>query len=89
MVQGRRSWWRPLLADGTRGFVVIAEGDDVATRQGEVEAVSWEEVTPVEFYEALIAVEAARPDADDAYVESLEETLDLWLRVADREAKEH
>jgi hypothetical protein len=88
MVAGQRSWWRPLLADGTRGFVVIAEGEDVTARQAEVEAVSWEQVTPVEYYEALVAVEAARPVLDDDYLESLEETLDLWKLIAEREAKD-
>jgi hypothetical protein len=76
------------LRDGTRGFVVIAENEDVAARQAELDAVSWEEVTPVEFYRELIAIEAARPEIDDPYLESLEETLDLWLLVADRESKE-
>jgi len=77
---GTRSWWRPLLEDGSRGFVVIAADGDVETEQRAPGTSDWQEVTPVAFYRELLAVESARPDADEAEVEALEETLDLWER---------
>jgi len=84
MIRGVRTWWRPLGADGGREFVVIAEKEGVETWQGELGYRDWQEVTPVEFYEAALELEAAKADPDDNWVETLEETIELWRKHDER-----
>jgi hypothetical protein len=80
-ISSTRSWWLGRQDDGAPLFLQNPPGQDADENKATLGGAHWREVTPIEFYSVLVAHLKASPDPDDAYLESMEETLEQWERA--------